>query len=119
MDADASYDQQPVPNLASDIRESVWVLGNRKIETAAGVFEDAVAILYFIDYGSCLVPINDGDDVVPFRSLGLSLLFLAPDVGPVYQTGLDLLPPCSPELGADPVIKWHEASLSTFTEGEL
>ncbi|MFN0152239.1 MAG: hypothetical protein ACKVU1_16165 [bacterium] len=114
LTAKASFRTQLVPSIDPAIWQYGWVLGNRTVETAAGTFRDATALVYFYDFGSCLLPVKGGDDVVPFHSYGLSVLVCAPGIGPVYQRGIDVLAPCAPEFGMRGEIACHEATLRAY-----
>jgi len=114
LTANASFVHPILPAVDPAIREYGWVLGPRTIDTEAERFENATAFVYLYDFGACLVPVNGGDDIVPFHAYALSILVCAPGVGPVYQRGIDVLAPRAPEFGMTGEIGCHEATLRAY-----
>ena len=109
------FRHQLVPVLTDDIWEYGWILGERRVETTAGVFRDALGVVYFIDFGLGIVRAENGDSIGTFHSFALSDLFLVPDVGPVYQRGLDrILAYDVQSLLADTLTNFNEASLREY-----
>ena len=88
----AFFKHQLVPILADDIWEYGWVLGLRQVYVSGSVFR-AVEIAYLIDLGESKITNETGEILGTFRSYSICLLALSPNVGPVYQRGLDYLVP--------------------------
>lgn len=104
------FRHQLVPDLSDDLWEYGWILGTRWVETPAGTF-NAVAVVYFIDFGHLVYLNEQGFEVADFRSYSISSLFLSPDFGPVYQRTLDFFLPPIPELNIDIGVMFSEATL--------
>jgi len=110
----AFFRHQLVPDLSEDIWEYAWVLGARTIETTAGVFDEAVGVVYFLDFGFSRVVDDQGNAGQEFRSFTISAFYFAPDVGPVYQRTIDALFPPLPEFGIEIGTLFSEVSLRGF-----
>ncbi len=109
-----SFRHQLVPDLADDIWEYGWVIGEREVKTPAGEFSDAVGIVYFLDFGMHEIRDEQGNVLARFRSYSIIELFLAPGVGPVYERDIDYLSPPIPELNIRSGVLFGEGTLTGY-----
>ena len=78
-----SFTLQLVPELADDVFLHGRVLGAVTVETEAGTYEDALEVVYQIDYGVSQAADIDGSVVGYVRIFDVARVIYAAGVGPV------------------------------------
>jgi len=78
-----SFTLQLIPELADDVFLHGRVQGTVAVETEAGTYEDALEVVYQIDYGVSQVADIDGNVVGYVRTFDLARVIYAAGVGPV------------------------------------
>lgn len=86
LDVGHEFTWQLVPSLADDVFLYGKVHRKVTVENGAGRFEDALEVLYEIDYGAGVAVNNVGDILGYYRLFDIARITYAPDVGPVEST---------------------------------
>ncbi|MFN0152241.1 MAG: hypothetical protein ACKVU1_16175 [bacterium] len=108
----AFFRHQINPEMLDATWEYGWVVGERSIAASNGFyFQNAIAVVYVIDWGE-FFDLGSGER---YRAYGASILYLVPNVGPVFQRSIEFFSPPDRERPELREVIYSEAKLNTFS----